>query len=137
MVDAYNIALDQLNNLPPLSVEDIIEIKQVKCDPVKSNFGTTFNLTFATDLSDEMVSNEILITLSANFLRSYNDLAERFCDPNFRKVQTVEVVNSTVTPATRRELLQNFTTNSVLKVQLNLYGSCRGCVNDSGLFVSK
>ena len=136
MVDAYNRALDQLSGLPSLSVEDVIEIKQVQCDSVKSNFTTTIDLIFDTDSPDETVSAEILITLSDNLLRSYNDLAERFCDPNFRKVQTVEVDKSTVTPGTRRELL-TFTTNSVLNVQLSLEGSCRGCGNDSGLFVSK
>ena len=136
MVDAYDSALDQLYYLPPLSVKDVIEIKQVECDPIKSNFGTTIDLTFDTDSPAKTVSTEILTTLSVNFLQSYNDFSDRFCDPNFRFVQTVEVVTYTVTLATRREL-QTYTTNYVLNLSFFFVGSCRGCPSDSGLFVSK
>ena len=164
MVDAYDSALDQLSDLPPFSIEkvkDVVEIERVECDTVKNNFGTFIDLSFATDSMDGMVADEILTKLSDNFLQSYNDLAERFCDPLFRKIENVQVVNITVTPVSRRELLpsnftlpsnstfnlnftskfnpivSNFTTNFLFNFRFFLVGICRGCPSDSLLFVSK
>ena len=154
MIDALDLTLDFSDDtLPPLTVEDAIEIEDVDCDPNVENFQTSVDLEFYSDSQDGVINNTIANTLAASFIRSYNSLAERFCDPLFRYVETAEVVNNTATPAGRDRALLitpntffnfNFTysePNPVLSnfsfvFSFNFFfaGVCRGCPGGADLF---
>ena len=165
MIDALDITLDfSTDTLPPLTVKDVIEIEDVDCDPNVDNFQTNVGVDFYSDSLDGVITNIIANTLAASFVRSYNSLAERFCDPLFRHVETAEVVSNAATPAQGDRTLQgqripifnfNFNSNPIVtpnstsspppllsnftfKFDFRFFflGSCRGCPKGANLFVS-
>ena len=91
--------------VPALEVEDVIEVEEVMCEPTPNNFTTQVELSFAALSND--TSQVRLSELARNFQTSYNQLADRFCDPLFRQVASVDLLNQTVSPLTsgRRDLL--------------------------------
>ena len=142
MIRAFNTTLDFSNdNLPTLSVQDVIEIENVPCDPNVQKFQTSIDLEFQSDSQDGVMTDEIANALAGNFIRSYNSLTERFCDPLFRRVETVEVTNKTATPVRRDRALQ--TSDRHLRVsqftfvfsfRFYFIGKCRGCPRGASLF---
>jgi hypothetical protein len=108
MTTAFDMATKDLFEalaVPVLEVEDVIEVEEVMCEPTPNNFTTQVELSFAALSND--TSQVRLSELARNFQASYNQLANRFCDPLFRQVANVDLLNQTVSPLTsgRRDLL--------------------------------
>jgi hypothetical protein len=72
---------------PIFLVEDVIEVEKVQCNPNIDSFQTVVDVSFDSDSDDGVITPELANTLTQTFIRSYNTLAERFCDPYFREVQ--------------------------------------------------
>ena len=142
MIRAFNTTLDFSNdNLPTLSVQDVIEIENVPCDPNVQKFQTSIDLEFQSDSQDGVMTDEIANALAGNFIRSYNSLTERFCDPLFRRVETVEVTNKTATPVRRDRALQTSDRHLIVSqftfvfsFRFYFVGTCRGCPSGANLF---
>jgi hypothetical protein len=131
MIAALNATLLAYNdNLSDLSVEDVIEIEDVACNPDANSFQTVIDVEFLTDSEDGVITDQIATTLKEGFLQSYNSLSERFCDPYFRYLETADIVSQSTTRVNRdRELLSKplakFT--FIYKAQFSTTGRCKGC----------
>ena len=146
MIEVYAVALEVIVGCE-LDVEDVIEIERVECAPQVDSFTSTVGMSIASN-SENGIDQKDLDALVLNFQRSYNDLAQRFCDSNFRSVQQVVVSNQNVTPVTRyrelelietagtRHLAPTFSFKFILSFHFFIIGRCRGCPNQFFLFVS-
>mmetsp|Transcript_10661 Transcript_10661/g.15684 ORF Transcript_10661/g.15684 Transcript_10661/m.15684 type:complete len:547 (-) Transcript_10661:854-2494(-) len=144
MIEVYAVALELIVGCE-LDIEDVIEIERVECAPQVDSFTSTVGMSIASN-SENGIDQKDLDALVLNFQRSYNDLAQRFCDSNFRSVQQVVVSNQTVTPVTRyrelelietagtRHLAPTFSFKFMLSFHFFIIGRCRGCPNRFFLF---
>jgi hypothetical protein len=149
MIDAFNLTMGFVNDLPDLTVEDVIEIEEIECDATVSSLSTTIDISYATDSPDGNISDVIVNQLSEKFVRAYNDLAERFCDQQFRQVDAAEAIERTATPARRwrgrhLQLGTNprpsfnfgFNASYIIGFKWSVRGNCRGCGKGGKLTVS-
>lgn len=137
-------------------VTEALEVEQVPCDSNQTEFVTAVELE-ALAITPNL-TNATLATLENQFLSSYNNLAERFCDPLFRTVQGVKIVNASLLNATETanqtqaptgtRRLQgggntnpSNTTNAAnttvvfrYRFTYSISGRCRGCPRNERLF---
>jgi hypothetical protein len=149
MINAFNLTLGFVDDLPDLTVEDVIEIEEIECDANVNSLNTIIDIAYATDSPDGDISDDIVNKLSAKFIRAYNDLAERFCDQQFRQVESAEAIEKTATPARRwrgRHLQSGtnprpsfgfaFEASYIIRYKWTVAGNCRGCPPNGLLLVS-
>ena len=147
MVDALNTTLKFANdNLTAVSVQDVVEIEDVSCDPTVNNFETVIYLEINSDSEDGVITENLTNSLADHCKRSYNSLAGRFCDPIFRYIDNVELLNQTAAPISQMAtpahralqttgtppIVSNFT--FVFGFRFFWVGSCRGCKKGAKLF---
>jgi len=146
MIEFYDSSVTRIPGVG--EIVDVIEIEKVECDPNVNNFTTKVVVSFGTNSDSETASDELANTLSQTFKRSFNDLIQRYRDPNFRSVAKIAVPKKVVTPSRRYLELETMArTNSssgslsigfnftfVLSFHFFISGFCRGCPGGRGNF---
>lgn len=143
MIVGFQAAIAQVSLSVIERVLDVIEVEPAECSGEVSTYTTEVEVEFATNT--EVVSQDVLDLLAATFRNSYNTLSNRFCDPQFRRVDSVEAVQE---PQGGRRVqsffpnsasnftfvLPDFTLSIVIKFYLSISGYCSKCSTESAIF---
>lgn len=119
---------------------DIIEVKPIECSATVNEFNTTVGIDINSADSEELLDEDDMALLEAEFTSSYNTLTQRFCDPFFRSVTNATVDEQSRERRRTQSVFFNNTDESfnttffVITLLINVTGSCRGCTSDSTLF---
>ena len=107
-----------------LAVQQIQEVAVADCrqETVSFRSGDRLRLYF-----DPSASNSILVRVAEIIRRSYNDLADEFCDPLIRRITDVEILSSTRVGSGNNGCAE-------FDVQFSTVGTCRGCKDGTPLF---
>lgn len=135
MITALNETLFDYDLLGVM-VDDVVEVESVECSPDEGTFSTDVTVTVSAAGTESDAAMQ-----AGNQLRaSYNDLANRYCDPFFRSIAAVELEGA------RRVLAETSSSGSEsgsptgsrrlfnLVFRFRITGLCRGCPNNLRLF---
>jgi hypothetical protein len=104
-----------------------VEVKKVPCFPDQQNFKTEVEVMIK---SIALLSANAVKMLTEDFLRTYNELMQRYCDPYFREILEAEVVNQ-VSRKVRGRSLQ---LNSQNVIRKKITGVCKSCPINSKIY---
>lgn len=115
----FYVSTNQLSNITGIS--DVVEVDPVACEANVTDFATETVFFSFTGNPDALLSTPSNVTaLEEAFLNTYNGATGLFCDPLFRTISSVQIVDfytSTVTA----------TGDPAFELQFIIDGLCRGC----------
>jgi hypothetical protein len=110
------------------SVQDVTSLVTVPCAPTISSFETTVTIQLNGAAGTLNFTADDLLTIIGGFTETYNTIAEHYCDPFFRSIESTALVS------VQQQRRLSTTSFSFLSLVLKSKGSCRGCKSNTKLF---
>jgi hypothetical protein len=132
MSAGMNTALPYFLRNSTINVVQILEVEEVDCSPTLNSFEVTFEMTINVAPEDSSTPTDDASNLAGVLVQSYNSLANRYCDPYFRRLVEVENLIVTNLAPTRH---QRFLQAKSLSVSATIKGKCKGCKGNTILHV--
>ena len=106
-------------------IADVSELEVVGCESEPTPFVTSLNVEIFGNFRN--LKRKERKGFLEDFILAYNDLAETYCDPLFRRISSIEIIAI--------ELLEDIEDESRIRFDLLIEGTCRGCTDGDAIVV--